>query len=98
MKTLLQFSDNRALTGWEVIDGTDCPDPGPEPLAVPLRLESGPPDVIQRVHRILYPLRRRKLRRIIREWLPLAIRNGPRSVEWEFVANWSFELRCTFGE
>lgn len=42
---------------------------------------------------ILQTPRRAKLRRIIREWLPAAIKKGPRSVEWDFVAKWSFELR-----
>lgn len=37
--------------------------------------------------------RRARLRRNIRAWIAPAIRKGRGSVEWEFVAEWSFELR-----
>lgn len=37
--------------------------------------------------------RRARLRRNIRSWIAPAIKKGPRSVEWGFVAEWSFELR-----
>ncbi len=36
---------------------------------------------------------RMRLRRNVRAWLPAAIKKGPRSVEWDFVAKWSFQLR-----
>jgi hypothetical protein len=36
---------------------------------------------------------RARLRRNIRGWIGKAIKAGPRSPEWEFVAKWSFELR-----
>jgi hypothetical protein len=53
---------------------------------------------IHRIHRFLFPFRRARLKRNIRAWLPAALKNGPRSVEWEFVAEWSWTLRSTFGE
>lgn len=51
----------------------------------------------QRVHRILFPLKRRRLKRNIRGWISPAIKNGRNSVEAEFVAEWSFELSHYFG-
>ena len=51
----------------------------------------------QRVMRWVRPFYRRRLKRNIRAWLPAACKD-PRSVEAEFVADWSFELRFVFGE
>ena len=52
-----------------------------------------PPLIVKTITFILQTPRRMHLRRIIRQSLPLAIKRGPQSVEWDFVAKWSFELR-----
>lgn len=50
----------------------------------------------------LIPIRRwleeRRLKKNIREWIGLAIKKGPNSVESHFVTKWSDELQHTFGK
>jgi hypothetical protein len=70
--------------------------PPPETPAASLR-RLHRPSGHQRFLRLVRPFWRARLKRNIRAWLPAACKD-PRSVEAEFVANWSFELRFIFGE
>ena len=41
---------------------------------------------------------KRRLKKNIREWIGLAIKNGPNSGEAYYVTKWSNELQFTFGK
>ena len=43
-------------------------------------------------------LEERRLKKNIREWISLAIKNGPGSVHAQFVTKWSDELQHNFGK
>lgn len=43
-------------------------------------------------------LEQRRLKKNIRQWIGLAIKNGPSSVESHYVTKWSDELQFTFGK
>ena len=73
--------------------------PAPIELPAPATLRGlHKPSGHQRMMRILLPFKRARLRRNIRGWIAEAVKNGPRSVEAEFIAEWSWELRTMFGE